>query len=362
MIVKKHTPLPRRRFLATGLGAGCLVTVGASCGRGSRETAGAAPDETPYLTPWSPDPNRPRDIAPGGTPVRLASWSRMTTLDYPPPGNIGIEVMVRRIREAGYTAGNATIPRYERGAWLDASETEVRELKDALAANDVDFFDMHTTGSNITLDLEQRRTCNRYTIEACDAADRVGARMVTTHIGSLGSQTPFEPHPGNWTKETWDLGVRTFREILRATAGHACVFGVEAVNMTVMNNPRAHLRLIEELADPRMKVCLDPVNMMHLGVYYRNTELIEECFDLLGEHIVAAHAKDSYILPDKMSVYLTEVAAGQGVIDYETYLARLSRLSWPRTLLIEHLPEEEYPGARKYIVETAEKIGVTLYA
>ena len=46
-----------------------------------------------------------------------------------------------------------------------------------------------------------------------------------------------------------------------------------------------------------------------------------------------------------MSAYITEVAPGKGILDYETYLVRLSRLNYPRSLLIEHIPEEEYPGA-----------------
>ena len=62
-----------------------------------------------------------------------------------------------------------------------------------------------------------------------------------------------------------------------------------------------------------------------------------------------------------MSAYITEVAPGKGLLDYETYLVRLSRLSSPRTLLIEHIPDEEYPEAKKYIEDTAAKVGVTIY-
>ena len=77
---------------------------------------------------------------------------------------------------------------------------------------------------------------------------------------------------------------------------------------------------------------------------------------------MGCHAKDTYILPDRMSVYITEVASGKGLLDYETYLVRLSRLSSPRTLLIEHIPHEQYPEAKKFIEETAVKTGVTIYS
>jgi sugar phosphate isomerase/epimerase len=62
-----------------------------------------------------------------------------------------------------------------------------------------------------------------------------------------------------------------------------------------------------------------------------------------------------------MLAYITEVPPGQGVQDYETYLVRLSRMKWPRTLLLEHFPAKEYPPAKRFIEETAARIGVKIY-
>ena len=51
------------------------------------------------------------------------------------------------------------------------------------------------------------------------------------------------------------------------------------------------------------------------------------------------------------------------MIDYETYLVRLSRLKTPCPLMIEHLPnEEEYAFAKKYLEDTAKKVGVKFYS
>ena len=83
---------------------------------------------------------------------------------------------------------------------------------------------------------------------------------------------------------------------------------------------------------------------------------------MLGENILCCHGKDTYIERDKMLAYLTMKPAGQGVQDYETYLVRLSRMKWPRTLMLEHFPEEEYPAAKAYIEETAGNVGVRIYS
>jgi sugar phosphate isomerase/epimerase len=99
---------------------------------------------------------------------------------------------------------------------------------------------------------------------------------------------------------------------------------------------------------------------MTLARYFRSGEIIDESFDLLGEDIVGCHAKDFH-LESRMLIDLKEVPPGKGIQDYETLLARLSRMSWPRTLMLEHFPAEEYPPARRYIMETAAKTGVAIY-
>ena len=351
--------ISRRKALAAGA-ASTGMLLGASCAQKEQEGM-ETPLQTshpPFLTPWSPPADLKRDLTPGSTPIRLASWSSLTSLNY--PKNLSITETVKRIRDMGYTSGNSYAGR-NRNPWLDASESEIRELKEALKTYDVTFFDVHTVTDNIHPDLSQRQKNHKHVAETCEAAERVGCPMVTTHTGTCSTESPVAPHKDNWTWETWKLSVDGIRQILKDTSGMKVALGIEAVNMTASNNPRAHRQLIDEIGDPRLNICLDPVNMIHLGVYFRNTELINECFDLLGEHIIAAHAKDTYITPDRMSAYITEVAPGKGLLDYETYLVRLSRLSSPRTLLIEHIPDEEYPEAKKYIEDTAAKVGVTIY-
>lgn len=332
------------------------AVAGVAAGIGKVNEAGATAN--PYwITPFSPPKDYVRDLTPGPTPVRLCS--NKSGLRYPPRDGQSLTDQVRAIREMGYTACESGVSR-GKSPWLKIADSELRELNAALKQHDVDFYGLHSTGSNIQADLDKREQMIRYTIMGCEAAERLGLRNLTTHIGSVDS-TPYYVHPDNWTMDTWKLGMDVFRRILRETSGMKVCLGIEATNMTIMNNPRAHLRMIEELGDPRVKVCLDPVNMTNLQWYCRTTELIEECFDLLADHIIYAHAKDNYI-EKKMSIYLTEVAPGKGVIDYETYLVRLSRLKTPCPLMIEHLSsEEEYAFAKKYLEDTAKKVGVRIY-
>jgi len=311
----------------------------------------------PFLSPWSPPPDLNRDLTPGQTPFRLAAWSRKTTLDY--QKDMSITGMVKRIRDAGYTSGNSHPGRLNRNPWLDASESDLRELKEALKTYDVAFFDMHANANNIHPDPAERKKEQQWTIWQMEAAERVGCPLVTTHVGSC-APSAIAPHRDNWTWETWKLSVKVMKQMIKDTEGMNVAFAIEPDPLVQINNNAALRQLIDECG-PRIKVCYDPVNMMDLSIYYRTTEFINEGFDMLGEDILCAHAKDSYILPDRMSAYITEVRAGTGILDYETFLVRLSRLSYPRTLLIEHISEEEYPEAKKFIEDTAAKVGVKIY-
>jgi sugar phosphate isomerase/epimerase len=344
--------ITRRQALAAG-----AAFTGALAG-----TANAAENklqEALYMS-WSRTEGLKRDLTPGTTPIRLACWSSTTTFDSRKPGE-SLTEMVKRIRDQGYTSANSSTPMGRKNPWLAASDSEITEMKAALKKYDVTFFDIHAYINNIHPDIATRQKNWKHVAEQLEAAERVGCPMVTTQTGSCSPVSAVTIHPDNWTEATWKLSVESIRQILKDTSGMKAALGIEALNLINVNNPRAHLRLIQDVGDPRCKVCYDPVNQINIGNYYHTTELINEGFDLLGENIIAAHSKDSLILPNKMSCYITEVRSGAGVLDYETYLVRLSRMKWPRTLITEHVPDEEYPLAREFLEKTAAKVGVKFY-
>ncbi|MFX4226994.1 MAG: hypothetical protein ACFHHU_03615 [Porticoccaceae bacterium] len=94
-----------------------------------------------------------------------------------------------------------------------------------------------------------------------------------------------------------------------------------------VNNPWAHKRLIEDVGDPRIGVGLDVTNFVYPGFAFRMTELLNITFDLLGDHITYVHAKD--LVWDEMLAGLNWAVQGTGLVDYETMLARASRLAGP---------------------------------
>jgi sugar phosphate isomerase/epimerase len=123
------------------------------------------------------------------------------------------------------------------------------------------------------------------------------------------------------------------------------------------DSPDSYVKLIKAVERDAFAVHLDPCNLVNSpGRFYRNAELIHECFDKLGPWVVSCHAKD-LTWDVEMNVHFREVRPGTGSIDYEAYMHRLAGLPHSPPLMLEHLPNaEEYNKARLHILELGKKL------
>ncbi|MFC1694310.1 sugar phosphate isomerase/epimerase family protein, partial [Candidatus Latescibacterota bacterium] len=335
--------LTRRQALKTA-----AVSAGLIMGRGKIQNA--------HAWPPGPEENVVRDLTPGSTPIRLADNIKRNGKESP-------EEMIKRKREAGYTAvKGARHPGGNMGEpWHSLTDSERLEVIKACKKYDVVVYEVGGY-TNLIHPETARRQINLKRLAHCiEVAESVNCPMVGTISGSCDPVNFFNVHPENWTLNTWKLLVASIRQVLRDTSGMKAALGIEAQVTTNVDSPQAHRRLMDDVGDTRCAVNLDPVNMISLSNYYHTTELINECFDLLGESILGCHAKDTYIWPDRQTVHVQEVCPGKGVLDFETYLVRMSRLKWPRALESEHIEPEEYSEARTYIEKVAAKNGIKIY-
>lgn len=295
-------------------------------------------------------------LTPGPTPIRQAMNIRRV-------GNESPEAMILRMRKNGFTAikgarhagGNVGEP------WNSMTPGERAEVVAACKKHDVVIYEVGGYTNLVTPDNSKLEQNLLRLIHCMEVAESVNCGMVGTVAGCRDPKYLINVHPENWSPETWKLLVKSVKRVLKDTSGMKVTLGMEAQVTTIIDSPRAHLRLLEDVGNDRLTVNLDPVNMVNFERYYHTKELINECFDLLGERIMGAHAKDTYILPDQQTIHIQEVCPGRGVLDYPTYLLRLSHMKWPRALEPEHIPDDQYPEATEYVASTAAKIGVKLY-
>ena len=306
-----------------------------------------------FLMQWSAPENVNRDLTPGPSHIRLSC--NAYNLRTPKEGESWGD-LVRRVHDAGYTAVEAS------GSGWDYTigDSAIREIKAACDEYDVEFYTLHVWANIIHPDLEERNRIHKLHADAIEMANRLGMKFILTHTGGRsGGMNKDRPHTLNFTKETWEMSVNAVKKILKDTAGSPVALAFEAVNSCNNNTPQSHVRLKQDVGNDRVKVTLDPANMLYAGTYFRTSELLNACFDLLGEDIMYAHAKDE--LWDDMMPHFEGVTLGEGGMDYELYLAHLSRLKYPRCLLIEHLPTDQYPPSKQFLEDTAARLGVTIY-
>jgi sugar phosphate isomerase/epimerase len=130
---------------------------------------------------------------------------------------------------------------------------------------------------------------------------------------------------------------------------------------SIPDSPASFVRLLKAVDRSAFGVHLDPCNLVNSPTrFYRNADLLNECFDTLGPWIVSCHAKD-LTWDVEMNLHFREVPPGAGSLDYSTYLRRLATLPQQPPLMLEHMPNaEEYDKGRQYLFDLGRQIGVNV--
>ena len=88
--------------------------------------------------------------------------------------------------------------------------------------------------------------------------------------------------------------------------------------------------------------------------------MINELFDVLGEHCATVHVKDVY-LEDRFVVHVSETVPGTGILDLDTVLRRTAALGPDSYAIVEHLPVSQVPLAKRHLTERAIALGIGLH-
>ena len=181
--------------------------------------------------------------------------------------------------------------------------------------------------------IERMRT----RIEACEG---LGTRVIATCTGSRHPDSMWRHHPDNQSEEAWRVLRQTLEELLPFAEEHDVALAFEPEVNNVANTAKRSRRLIDEMASPALKVVMDAANLFGKGDLPRMTEILDEAFDLLGEHVAMAHAKD--LDRDGDAGHL---AAGDGKLDYGRYVSLLCSLPFEVAVILHGLREDQVAGS-----------------
>jgi sugar phosphate isomerase/epimerase len=193
-------------------------------------------------------------------------------------------------------------------------------------------------------DAEERRAGLRRLQVMAEACSPLGTSKIHICTGTRDRTNMWRPHPDNGLPDSWRDMVTCVREAADIARRANVVLAFEPEVNNVVDTARKARRLLDEIGSPFLKVTFDAANLFHAGELPRMKEILDEAFDLVGNEIVLAHAKD--LEHDGDAGHL---AAGQGKLDYDHYISLLHQYKFPGPLLLHGLSESQVPGCVAFL-------------
>ena len=126
------------------------------------------------------------------------------------------------------------------------------------------------------------------------------------------------------------------QEVLQIAEKYGVILCAEPEVSNVVDSAVKARRLLDEMQSSNLKIVMDAANLFHNGELPRMNEILEQAFQLLGDDIILAHAKD--LSRDRRSGM---VAAGRGLLDYDRYIDLLRAHVYKGPLILHSLGEDQ---------------------
>ena len=174
------------------------------------------------------------------------------------------------------------------------------------------------------------------------ACHTMGTNVITLCTGTRDPEDMWRWHRDNDGTDAWnDLLNAMGRALLIAEAEDLCL-AVEPEQGNVIHSAQAARRLLDHFGSRRLKIVMDPANLFDRAEAAEIKRTVEEAFDLLGDEIVLAHAKDR-------DAQGRAVAAGKGALDYDHYIDQLRRINYAGALILHGLSEHEVEPCVRFL-------------
>ncbi len=193
-----------------------------------------------------------------------------------------------------------------------------------------------------------------------EIARQLEAHVALIRTGSLSPNGSYSPHRDNHRPECRARLLDSLRRVAEAAEALGQTVVVETHALTIMNSPEVNRTIIDEVGCARLRLVLDYVNHFQaLHQVYESTARLHHIFDVMGSLSAIGHCKDIGVR-DGFVIHLDEEIPGEGELDLATALRRWHDLHPNGYMMLEHLPNEQYPraAANTHRILAAERIPV----
>lgn len=180
----------------------------------------------------------------------------------------------------------------------------------------------------------------RILAKACRGLD---TGVITLCTGTRDAEDMWRWHPENASTAAWSDLLQAMEGALRIAEEEQVTLAFEPEPANVVSNAVQGKALLDTMQSPRLKVVIDPANLIVPDDQgQQKSEVLDKAFDLLGNSIVIAHAKDR-------DEHGAVCAAGTGIINYHQYIHLLQRIDFAGPLILHGLDETEVDAAVEFL-------------
>ncbi len=217
-----------------------------------------------------------------------------------------------------------------------------RDLLHAIKVTGVGVAAISATYNMIHPRVETVQSGRQALMAISEFARDVGVKLLTVCTGSRDATNQWKHHPDNQTPEAWFDLTAEFTKILEIAERQNIDIGVEPEHANVVNTAERAAALISELKSERVKIVLDPANLVEHAAPSAWNGVVENSVELLHKRIALVHAKDR-------TVDGNVVPAGQGGVDFSLFLKTLRRNGFAGPVVTHGLEARDAPQVAGYL-------------
>ena len=226
------------------------------------------------------------------------------------------------------------------GPLADVIDSAAGPIREQIAKRNMTIAALGGPANMVHPDPDKRRQAMRRLELLVRVCKLLGSSVIATCTGSRDPDNMWRHHPDNASEAAWRDLRGTLEHLLPIAEANGVTLAFEPEVNNVCSDARKSRRLIDEMGSPNLKVVMDASNLFGKGDLARMREVLDEAFDLLGDHIAIAHGKD--LDHDGDAGHL---AAGTGKLDYAHYVSLLCALPFDVAVILHGLSEDQVPAA-----------------
>ncbi|MDO5022707.1 MAG: sugar phosphate isomerase/epimerase [Eubacteriales bacterium] len=236
------------------------------------------------------------------------------------------------------SAGLETMP-------MEMNKEELNKIKNYSNKYSVVLHGISGTFNMIAPDKDEKQDGIKRFNTLCEIADFLDIRLISLCTGSKNPKSKWAWHEDNDLESSMDELFETTVLILKKAKQYGVALGVEPEKSNVINSAAKAKAYVDEFA-PHLKIIMDGANLLGREDIPNMKQVMLDAFETLHEYIVQAHAKD---IATKENISF--VAAGEGQLDYNTYISLFKKYNYTGPLVLHGLSEAQVPKSIAFLKE-----------